>query len=70
MSDTGTRCKQFRSITYLSTFVCVRVVAQACTALRRVCPILWRHLRPLWLHHVFRHYLISGAISEGGKRRS
>jgi hypothetical protein len=25
---------------------------------------LYCHLRPLWLHHIFRHYLISGTIFE------
>ena len=24
--------------------------------------ILWRHLQPLLLHHIFRHYLINGTI--------
>ena len=29
-----------------------------------VCAILWRHLWPLWLHHIFRRYLINGTIFE------
>jgi hypothetical protein len=28
------------------------------------CAILWRHLWPLWLYHIFRHYLINCAIIE------
>jgi hypothetical protein len=32
--------------------------------MKLVCTILWRHLWPLWLHHIFPHYLINGAIFE------
>ena len=37
---------------------------RACVCLRNpVCTTLpYCHLRPLWLHHVFRHYLINGTI--------
>jgi hypothetical protein len=34
--------------------------------MHRVYAILWRHLWPLGLHYIFRHYLINGVIS--GKR--
>jgi hypothetical protein len=27
-----------------------------------VCAVFWRHLWPLWLHHILRHCLINGAI--------
>jgi hypothetical protein len=30
--------------------------------MQRVCPMLCRHLWPLWLHNIFRHYLINGTI--------
>jgi hypothetical protein len=26
------------------------------------CAVLHRHLRPLWLYHIFQHYLINGII--------
>jgi hypothetical protein len=45
--------------------VCMRVRACMYSCLsntKRVCAILWCHLWPLWLHHIFRHYLINGAI--------
>jgi hypothetical protein len=36
---------------------------EPCLASRKcVCVILWRHLWPLWLHEIFRHYLINGTI--------
>ena len=43
------------------TFLCVRVDARArgrvsmltyLSSIQSVCAILWRHLRPLWLHHI------------------
>ena len=53
----------------------VRVDASACwcpdawacawpclSSMQLVCAILRRHLWPLWLHHIFRHYLITGTI--------
>ena len=66
------------SITYLCVCVCVRVCARVkfvgeCTGVE-VClrasslanpacnvPSYW-HLRPLWLHDIFPHYLINGTI--------
>ena len=51
------------------TFCCPVAWACACACLRivlssmqRVCAILWRHLWPLLLIHIFRHYLINDAI--------
>ena len=45
---------------------CVRVpgrVAFAWACLFSMqCAILWRHLWPLNLHHIFQHYLINGTI--------
>jgi hypothetical protein len=34
-----------------------RAYARVCNAYASYC-----HLRPLWLHHIFRHYLINGTI--------
>jgi hypothetical protein len=56
------------NITYLR--VCARVRVRACSLPYPACilyapycdAILW----PLWLHHIFRHYLINGTIF--GKR--
>jgi hypothetical protein len=30
--------------------------------MQRVCAILCRHLWPLWIHHIFWHYLINSTI--------
>jgi hypothetical protein len=35
--------------------------------MQQVCAILWRHLWSLWLHQIFRHYLINGTIFEKKK---
>jgi hypothetical protein len=67
------------SVTYLSVSVCVCVGARArrrvhvrprvlpcLSSIQRVCAILCRQLWPLWLHHIFRRYLINGTIFGGG----
>ena len=61
------------SITYLSVCACVLVhrrvgvcmhlracslVYPACNAYVPCCDVMW----PLWLHQIFRHYVINGAI--------
>jgi hypothetical protein len=52
---------------YTLMSVCVR--ARACSLAYPacnlyVCAILWRHMWPLWLHHIFWHYLINDTILE------
>ena len=43
------------------TYFCVW--ASACSFTNPVCIApQYCHLRPLWLHHIFRHYLINGTI--------
>ena len=65
------------SITYICVCVCARahvcgwvcacrsagLCLRACSLTYPTCytPPYW-HLRPLWLHHTFRHYLIHGTI--------
>ena len=43
---------------------CAYVHVTLLSSMQRVCAILLRHLWLLWLHHIFRHYLINGAIFE------
>ena len=40
--------------------VCMRV--SACSLVYPSCDIMWRHLWPLSLHHIFLHYLVKGAV--------
>ena len=48
--------------------VCVRECAGACNHTYPACNAPpYCHLRPLWLHHIFQHYLISSIIS--GRKR-
>jgi hypothetical protein len=67
---------QWKSNKYcLLVCVCVRVrlypgawacawayVHVALSSMQRVCAILWRHLCPFSVRHIFQHYLINGAI--------
>jgi hypothetical protein len=46
-------------------FACSACVQPCLSSIQRVRAILWRHLWPLRLQHIFRGYLISGAISRG-----
>jgi hypothetical protein len=46
--------------TMTSTCVCPRVLLLP--SMQNACAILHSHLRPLWLHHILRHYLINGTI--------
>ena len=56
-------------VLHISVCVCVCVVVGAGVCLR-ACKLTkptynappYYHLRPLWLHHIFRHYLIKGTI--------
>ena len=34
---------------------------------QRMRAIFYCHFWPLWLHHIFTHYLINGTISDGEK---
>jgi hypothetical protein len=37
-------------------------VTYCLSSMQSVYAILWRNVWPLWLHHIFRHYLTNGAI--------
>jgi hypothetical protein len=55
----------WKSNRYYILYVCARACMQPCwSSMQRVGAILWRRLWPLWLHHIFRHYLINGTIFE------
>jgi hypothetical protein len=66
---------------YICVCTCVRVPermgvcmrARACRLflyiMLLICAMWWRHLWPLWLHHIFRLYLINGAISAKKKKK-
>jgi hypothetical protein len=44
--------------------VCVRAhVLVALSSMQSPCTVLYCHLRPLWLHHIFPHYLINSTVS-------
>jgi hypothetical protein len=45
--------------------VCTRACVYEPLLIQRATrKLLLRHLWPLWLHHIFRHYLINGTIFE------
>jgi hypothetical protein len=42
---------------------CVRVRVLPClSTMQRVCAVLCRHMWPVWLHQIFRHFLSNGTI--------
>jgi len=46
---------------YISSSVCLQ---PQLTSMQSACAILYCRLRPVWLHLIFPHYLITGTISE------
>ena len=36
------------------------------SSMQSACAVLYCHLWPLWLHHIFRRYLVNGTIFGGG----
>jgi hypothetical protein len=40
----------------------VGMYLRACSLTNPACKVPQYHLRPLWLHQIFRHYLINGMI--------
>ena len=51
---------------FVCVCVCVRArthVLVALSSMQSPCAVLYCHLRPLWLHHIFPHYPINSTVS-------
>ena len=58
-------CVRVCSSVLVCGFADTLACARSCSLIqhaKRVRAILWRHLWPLWLHRIFRYYLINGTI--------
>ena len=61
-------CVRVRACTRARGSVHARACMYVClSSMQLEFAILWRHLRPLWLSHIFRFHLINGTIFEKRK---